>query len=443
MKKRLVAVGLVMMLAASLLTGCGSTGDSSADTSGNDNAAKSSEASQSGDKIELSVWYYFVPDAEIFLTAVDDYNAMQDQVVITPTYVSREELMNQYTIGAVSGDLPDIGMVDSPDMASYISLGVFADITDELETWDELDHYYKGNLASCMDADGRIYGLPQNTNCIMLACNMDLLRKAGYDHIPVSLDELEEMAIATTDASDDTYGFAMSACSTEEGTYQLLPWLLGTHDGKSTTIADIDADSAVTGLTALSNIVSGGAMSTECINWRQVDVFNQFMAQKAAIAEIGTWYMSSLNEDPAGPGFDYQVGLLPTGDAGTTVSTIGGENFGVSSSCQHIEEAVDFVKWLCSAERERIYSEGSGKLPTRDDVTPEYSYLSDEEYAVIREQLTYAVARGPHESWPTISQAIYTMAQDVLLNGADPAAALKSAADVIDPILEETPILQY
>lgn len=50
-------------------------------------------------------------------------------------------MMNQYTIGAVSGEFPDIGMVDSPDMESYISLGVFEDITDDIKDWDELDQF--------------------------------------------------------------------------------------------------------------------------------------------------------------------------------------------------------------------------------------------------------------------------------------------------------------
>mgnify|MGYP000501822120 CR=1 FL=1 len=64
--------------------------------------------------------------------------------------------MNQYTIGAVSGELPDIGMVDSPDMASYISLGVFEDIDDELQEWGELDNFYTGPLSSCRDSEGRL-----------------------------------------------------------------------------------------------------------------------------------------------------------------------------------------------------------------------------------------------------------------------------------------------
>ena len=101
---------------------------------------------------------------------VKQYNESQSDIYIVPTFVSREELMKQYTIGAVSGELPDIGMVDSPDMASYISLGVFEDITDYLSDWPDLEQFYPGPMASAKDADGRIYGLPNNSNCLALLC---------------------------------------------------------------------------------------------------------------------------------------------------------------------------------------------------------------------------------------------------------------------------------
>ena len=118
---------------------------------------------------------------------VEEYNSLQDDIHINATFVSRTELMNQYTVGALSGELPDIGQVDSPDMESYISLGVFEDITDDLESWGELDQFYDGPLSSCKDPDGKVYGLPQNSNCLALACNMDLLKAAGYDHMPLVL----------------------------------------------------------------------------------------------------------------------------------------------------------------------------------------------------------------------------------------------------------------
>lgn len=154
---------------------------------------------------EVTMWHYFdqKPEQEMLADMVEEYNSLQDDIHINATFVSRTELMNQYTVGALSGELPDIGQVDSPDMESYISLGVFEDITDELESWGELDQFYDGPLSSCKDPDGKVYGLPQNSNCLALACNMDLLKAAGYDHMPQSLDEFKEMVAATTDASND------------------------------------------------------------------------------------------------------------------------------------------------------------------------------------------------------------------------------------------------
>lgn len=152
---------------------------------------------------EVTMWHYFdqKPEKEMLADMVEEYNSLQDDIHINATFVSRTELMNQYTVGALSGELPDIGQVDSPDMESYISLGVFEDITDDLESWGELDQFYDGPLSSCKDPDGKVYGLPQNSNCLALACNMDLLKAAGYDHMPQSLDEFKEMVAATTDAS--------------------------------------------------------------------------------------------------------------------------------------------------------------------------------------------------------------------------------------------------
>ena len=54
--------------------------------------------------------------------------------------------------------------------------------------------------------------------------------------------------------------------------------------------------------------------------------------------------------------------------------------------------------------------------------------------------MEFAVARGPHESWPTISEAVYTAEQAAILGEKEPADALADAAAVIDPILAETPI---
>lgn len=388
---------------------------------------------------EITLWHYFDSsnDKQAIIDWVDTYNSIQNDVHITATYVSRTELMNQYTIGALSGELPDIGMVDSPDMASYISLGVFEDITDQLEAWGELDQFYAGPLSSCMDSEGRLYGLPQNSNCLALACNMDLLAAAGYDHMPTNLAEFQEMVAATTDPDDGVYGYAMCAISTEEGTFQLLPWLRSAAGGEGVNVDNLTAESAVNGLKVLGDFVANGYMSKEAMNWTQADAWNQFTAGKAAMAEIGTWHLAMTNEIT--DGFNYDFCLLPTGDEGTSTSTIGGENFGVCSGAVDVDACVAFLEWLCSQEKEGEWAVVAGKIPTRKDSVAEYTYEVDG-FNVFVDEMNYAQARGPHPEWPTISEAIYTAAQSVFVDGTDPAVALAGAMEKIAPIVEANPL---
>lgn len=457
--KKILALMLSLVMCLSLVA-CGSNNSSSNSSTGSDssNTAQespdtsaapattdsastegASDSASTGSATEITLWHYFDAsnDKQAIIDWVDEYNSLQDDIHITATYVSREELMNQYTIGALSGELPDIGMVDSPDMASYISLGVFEDITDELNAWGELDKFYPGPLSSCMDSEGRLYGLPQNSNCLALACNMDLLKAAGYDHMPTSLDEFQEMVAATTDPANGVYGYAMCCISTEEGTFQLLPWLRSNYNGQGVNVDNLTADSAVHGLGVLGDFVANGYMSKECVNWTQSDAFNQWTAGKAAMAEVGTWHLAMTNEisDP----FEYDFCLLPTGSAGTSTSTIGGENFGICSGATDKDACVDFLTWLCSKEKEGEWAVTAGKIPTRSDSVANYDYEQDG-FAVFVDEMNYAQARGPHPEWPTISEAVYTAAQSVFVDGTDPADALAKAMETIDPIVAETPL---
>ena len=59
---------------------------------------------------------------------------------------------------------------------------------------------------------------------------------------------------------------------------------------------------------------------------------------------------------------------------------------------------------------------------------------------VFTEAMNYAVARGPHPEWTTISEAIRTATQNIVLGTKDTQDALKEAADVINPILEKNPL---
>ncbi len=442
--KKILSLFLAAAMSTVIFAGCGSSSDTSTEDTGSTESVSGEEADASdigepNGGAEVTLWHYFEDEAEALNQMIKEYNESQSEIYIVPTYVSREELMKQYTIGAVSGELPDIGMVDSPDMASYISLGVFEDITEYLEDWEDLEHFYSGPMASVQDADGNIYGLPNNSNCLAIACNMDILRAAGIENPPTTWEEFLEVCELTTNADEGVYGFAMSAISNEEGTFQYIPWLYGA----GADITDVDSDEGVEALTFLTDLVEAGYMSKEVVNWGQGDAYNAWIAGKAAMLESGTWQIASLDGDDADTvTFEYVYVAMPS-NGDNQASVIGGENFGVCAGSEYVEECVEFLKSMMTAENNAAWCEIAGKIPVRDDAAEYAEFLTtDERYKVFNDSMDFAVARGPHESWPTISEAIYTAVQSSLLGEKEPAEALADAAAVIDPILEEVPIVE-
>lgn len=428
--QKIAALLLIGTITASLITGCG--GNSGAKEESKETSSE--ESGSKGEAAEVTLWHYFEHEAGDLEAIAEKYNEEQDDIHVTCTYVSRDELMNQYTIGAVSGELPDIGMVDSPDMASYISLGVFEDITEELEAWEDLEQFYPGPLLSCQDADGKYYGIPNNSNCLALACNMDVLRAAGFENPPTTWDEFRKVCEATTDASTGTYGFAMCAIGTEEGTFQILPWVYSAGGN----IDDLSSAEATKGIQFLSDLVKDGLMSKEVVNWQQSEAFNAFCAGKAAMVESGTWQLADIDEKIAGT-FEYQYALLPKDKE--YASTIGGENFGVCTGSEYREECIEFLKYLMSAQNNADFTAAAAKLPVRKDaVNLNELFTTDERYKIFNEGMNYARARGPHAQWPTLSEAFYTATQQSMLGEKSVEDALKQAADTIAPIVKEDPL---
>ena len=56
---------------------------------------------------EITFWHYMSEDKEgkFVNEAIEEFNNSQDEVHVTAQYLPREELMKQYTIGVVSGEL--------------------------------------------------------------------------------------------------------------------------------------------------------------------------------------------------------------------------------------------------------------------------------------------------------------------------------------------------
>lgn len=425
-RKKVTALLAVMAMTATLMTGCGSSADTQ-DTAETPQAAEeasdkeSTEAAEtSGGAEAVTIWYYWETEGhQVALDQViQEYNASQDQYEVTAKYVPFADFKKQLSIGASADELPDIAILDSPDHASYVEMGIFEDLTGKFD----VSSYYEGTVNSCT-VDGKLYGVPFGVNCLALYYNEDMLEAAGCE-VPTTWDELKETAKKLT--GDNVTGLALCSVQNEEGTFNFVPWLWST----GATSYDIDNENGIRALTFIQGLIEEGVMSKECINWTQGDVMNQFISGNVAMMENGPWQIPTMQAEA--PDLNWNVTLIPK-DAEYS-SVLGGENYAVING-RNVEGALDFLTYATSEEKVKFMMDKFGYI-SADKTIAENQFESDSPYQPFVEELNYAMPRGPLAEWPSVSDAISLAFNQVITGTATPEEAAAQAQSTIDGIVK-------
>ncbi len=423
-KRRITALLAVLAMTAGLLSGCGSSGNTGNAPAGDTTASAeggSQETASGGGANEVTVWYYMETEGhQVALDQViQDYNASQDQYQVTAKYVPFADFKKQLSIGASADELPDIAILDSPDHASYVEMGIFEDITGKFD----VSSYYEGTVNSCT-VDGKLYGVPFGVNCLALYYNEEMLQAAGCK-VPETWDELMEAAKALT--SDNVTGLAFCSVQNEEGTFNFSPWLWST----GATSYDMNNENGIRALTFIQSLINEGVMSKECINWTQGDVMNQFISGNVAMMVNGPWQIPTMQAEA--PDLKWKVTLIPR-DA-QYASALGGENYAVINS-GNVEGALDFLTYATSEEKVTYLMDKFGYI-SADKSIAEKQFAEDSPYQPFVEELNYAMPRGPLAEWPGVSDAISLAFNQVITGTASPEDAAAAAQSTIDGIVKQ------
>lgn len=372
---------------------------------------------------DITLWYYW--ETEGHQKALDEmiatYNESQDAYNLTAKYVPFADFKKQLSIGASASELPDLVILDSPDHASYASMGIFADLTGKFD----VSTYYEGPVASAT-LDDTLYGVPFGCNCLALYYNEDMFEAAGITEVPTTWDELKEAAEKLT--SDNVTGLAFCSVQNEEGTFNFVPWLWST----GATSYEINSENGIRALSFVKDLIDSGVMSKECINWTQGDVMNQFISGNVAMMINGPWQIPTMREEA--PELNYNVALIPM-DA-EYASVIGGENYAVVSGGNE-DGALDFLTYATQEEQVIFMMTQMGYISADKEIAAaQFTDEGDAIYKKFVEQMEYAQARGPLPEWPEVSDAISLAFNEVMTGSASPEDAAAEAQATIDPIVQ-------
>lgn len=340
---------------------------------------------------------------------------------IKPVHIAGASLIAKVLQQASSKTLPDVLMLDNPDVQQIAATGALAPLADfgvKAPSGDVPGVVKAGTY------EGKLYGLAPVINSLALFYNVDMFKAAGITTPPKTWPELQAAAKKLTDPAKGVYGFAMSNINTYEGTWQFLPFFW-TNGGNE---KDIDTPAAAQALQFDLDLQNDGSMSKSSLTWAQSDVNNQFVAGKAAMMINGPWNLPTLN---ATKGLNFSSVPVPTRTVDQkVVAPLGGETFNVPNTGDKTKMALagKFVACLNDPSMQLTIAKVSGNVPSDEGAAAEYA-KSHPQVASFTETVKTARARtgelGP--KWPTAATAIYTAVQLALTGKATPAAALKQA----------------
>jgi multiple sugar transport system substrate-binding protein len=379
----------------------------------------SSGGSSSGGTTTLRVLDYYNndPGKTVWQKALDAC-AQQAGAKMSRESVPGATLIQKVLQQASSRTLPDVLMLDNPDLQQIAQTGALA----PLDTFGLNASGYAKGVVDASTYQGKLYGLQPVTNTIGLFYNKDMLAKAGVTP-PQTWDQLRTAAKKLTSGS--TYGLAFSAPANYEGTWQFLPFMWS-NGGDEKDIATPQTAQAVQLWVDLMN--TDKSVSKSALNWTQADVNDQFKARKAAMMVNGPWQFPVLDADKS---LHYAVVKIPVPTSGkSVVAPLGGETWTVPQTGDKDKQAkaAKMVACLNSDQDQLSLSQQNQTIPTKTALLAKFASSNPNMKGFV-EQIPTARARtgelGP--DWPKAATKIYTGYQAALTGQAPPLQALQQA----------------
>jgi multiple sugar transport system substrate-binding protein len=381
----------------------------------------------------------------------------------TPIQASEGDYFAKIALALKSKDTaPDIVTEDTFILNSDASAGFLEPLDERLKGWEDwtngsfIEAMKKGVTAS----DGKVYGVPYNTDSRGLWYNKEIFKKAGLpeDWQPKSWDDILSTARTIKEkAGEDIVPIWMNLGkatgeATSMQTYEML--LYGTGDRlydndtgkwiiKSQGI--LDALSFIETINKeklgppLSKVLNGQAGNTSS---------REYLPQgKLAISLDGSWITGNYFESGAAPWPEYKDVLgfapMPTskGQAPGSITLAGGWALSIPSNAKNKDEAWDFIKYALNKENTQKLVIASGNITVRADVAkdPEYTKMPFNEIAT--EYLQNAEFRPAQDKYPEVSTQIQTMVESVT-TGTSPAEALKKYAQDVTRIAGKDNVME-
>ena len=359
-----------------------------------------------------------------FLDAVRDFERAHDGVRVVVEKGPIRLQTDTVRAGISGGSPPDVVQGHAFSAASQ---GLAQSLDDLWQAHLDAAEFFPGAIEDVTWKGGK-WGVPLDTNAMVLMYNVDHFRQAGLpDPQPLtsmSMDDFAHAAAALSSPDGSRRGLAIPTSG-----WWTYGWIRANGGEIVHSAADgpaaitLDAPAVVNALGFLSGLINAKeAFPPRGSDSHSEDAFALFASGVASMHTSGSWDIASIKKN--GIAINYGITLMPSVLGGGTA--MGGSSMWVPVGSPHRELAFEFMTHLASDRYALRFTQEEGRLPVRLRVFDD-PFFQDRDLEVFLQQLKTAHPQLL-SAFPTASKD-YDVAIDSILrvNGRDPAAALREA----------------
>jgi len=448
--KKSFVLALVLVLLMSLLAACGGKNNkegasnspsASPSATPGGSAPAASSAAPDAEPVTIAYWHIYTdgPMKDLTDQLLADFKKLHPNVTVNQLGVNFFDYWTKLSTAMAAGSGPDLALNDTSTVPSRAKTGAILS-TDDFIQRDGVDlNDFFPLLVDKMKYEGKMYGMPHDTDVRVLYYNKKMFQDAGLDpnKPPANWDELEQYADKLTKWNDnkllDVIGFSPALGNLH---FWTLAWANGGDfwdDQGNPTFNKPENLEALQWEKKIQDKYGVKAMSAFNSQASALG-FSPFIAGKAAmIVDVNNLYVEIQQRAP-----DLEFGVAPIPYTKTPASWSAGFDLELvnNKDDKRAAAAWELMKFLTSAEVQVKVHEASGSLVANMKAAQDPKFMEDPNWKMIVDQMQNSKFIEYIDAMPSWHGKLDPVEQAVLNSGKDPKeqldAAQKDAENAVD-----------
>jgi multiple sugar transport system substrate-binding protein len=355
-------------------------------------------------------------------------------IKVNQTNVQYNQRLNKIQTAVQGGGDFDVVQMDTVWTARFVAAGWVEDLTNRIT--DTIKQDVSPGALGAVTYNGKLYGMPQFNSAKHLFYNAKLLKEAGFEHPPATLDEFVAQAKATT-----RQGQWGSLWSWKQSEALICDWislmftqpgaqLLDSH-GKAVfnTMGGVEALQEMADLLYQHKVADPASLeSTE-------DDVNR-MLQTGTYALTYNWegVLPEANDPRKSKAAPHiRVALLPGGSGVKSSSVNGAEGWVILTQSRRREAAWKLLEYMASPAWQKKAALIAGDYPILTSLYSDPELQKNvQDFAIYGEQFKYLVGRPQLTDYARTSDIIQRHLHTALLRKVSPKEAMYAAANEVN-----------